>query len=79
MSFSDEEYEPEYEPEDFLIADRYRVRLLAVVPPPLEYMVSLHATQQEISGRQVWCGSLLLAHTLVQVVDKDTTYLKDKR
>lgn len=79
MSSDDDEYEPEYEPEDFLIADRYQVRLLAVVPPPLEYMMSLHSTHQEISGRKVWCGSLLLAHALVHIVDQEPTYLQDKR
>jgi hypothetical protein len=76
---SEDEYEPEYEPEDFVVADRYRARVLAVVPPPLEYMMTLHSQEQEISGRQVWCGSLLLAHTLVQEHDKDPSYLANAR
>ena len=74
-------YEPEYELEYFAI-DRYHLRLLAVVPPPLEYMMTLHSTHQEISGRQVWCGSLLLAHALVQLArvnQGDPEYFKRKR
>jgi hypothetical protein len=79
-SDNEECYEPEYELECFTIEDRYSIRLLAVVPPPLEYMMSLHSAQQEISGRQVWCGSLLLAHALVQLVSQeDPDYFKSKR
>lgn len=73
---SDEDYEPEYELERFAIDGRLSVEVLAVVPPPLEYMSSLHSQKQEISGRQVWCGSLLLASVLANL---DTAYMNDKR
>jgi hypothetical protein len=73
---SDEDYEPEYELERFTIDGRLSVEVLAVVPPPLEYMSSLHSQKQEISGRQVWCGSLLLASVLANL---DTAYMNDKR
>jgi hypothetical protein len=33
--------------------------------PPLEYMSMLHSNQQEISGRQVWSGSFVLANVLL--------------
>jgi hypothetical protein len=60
-------YEPEYEPEEVVIANgKVRLQVLSVVPPPLEYMATLHADRQEISGRQVWTGSLALAHVLEQ-------------
>jgi hypothetical protein len=61
----DDEYEPEYEPEEVTLAGR-TLRVLALVPPPLEYMSALHSKSQEISGRQVWTGSALLAHLLSQ-------------
>ena len=69
MEFSsDEEYEPEYEWEDFEVAvennTKHTFSVLCVVPPPLEYMSKLHTDQQEISGRQVWTGSLMACHYL---------------
>jgi hypothetical protein len=42
----------------------FSLHVLTVVPPPLEYMSRLHSQQREISGRQVWTGSLFLAHVL---------------
>jgi hypothetical protein len=42
----------------------FSLHVLTVIPPPLEYMSQLHTQQQEISGRQVWTGSLFLAHVL---------------
>jgi hypothetical protein len=75
-AMSDDEYQPEYEPERFTIDDRFFVEVLAVVPPPLEYMSTLHTQNQEISGRQVWCGSLLLASVLAKL---DATYVNGKR
>lgn len=44
--------------------DDFSLHVLTVVPPPLEYMSRLHSQQQEISGRQVWTGSLFLAQVL---------------
>ena len=76
---SDEEYEPEYEPERFTISKEYEVEVLAVVPPPIEFMSALHSNQQEISGRQVWCGSLLLSHMLVKLHTDDGSHFKGKR
>jgi len=67
-SQSSSEYEPEYEPESIIISENkinLKFEVLTVVPPPLEYMSSLHSSQQEISGRQVWCGSLLLTEFLL--------------
>mmetsp|Transcript_11900 Transcript_11900/g.32745 ORF Transcript_11900/g.32745 Transcript_11900/m.32745 type:complete len:233 (-) Transcript_11900:13-711(-) len=43
---------------------------MSVVPPPLEYMSKLHTQNQEISGRQVWCGSMLLANYLHEEMEK---------
>lgn len=70
-SDSSSEYEPEYEPEIVTISDycngveiSEKFSILSLVPPPLEFMVSLHTEEKEISGRQVWCGSVLLAHYL---------------
>ena len=59
-------YELEYEPEDVCLNEDTVFRIWTVVPPPLEYMSSLHTKQHEISGRQVWTGSMLLAHYLYQ-------------
>lgn len=75
----DDDYEPEYEPERLTVAERFKVEFLALVPPPLEYMATLHSNEEEISGRQIWCGSLLLAHCLVELYDKDPNVFKDKR
>ena len=72
MSDSDDDsYEPEYEWETFSIkegsdSDLYSFDVLCVVPPPLEYMSRLHTDEQEISGRQVWTGSLMACHYLSQ-------------
>jgi hypothetical protein len=33
-----------------------------LLAPPLEYIASLHSKNQEISGRQIWTGSLTLAY-----------------
>ena len=73
---SDSDYEPEYEPERFTIDGRMTLEVLAVVPPPLEYMSLWHSKRQEISGRQVWTGSLLLAHVLA---NQDSTDMNNKR
>lgn len=72
----DDEYELEYELERFTIDGRFSVEVLAVVPPSLEYMSTLHTQNQEISGRQVWCGSLLLASVLANL---GATYMNGKR
>jgi hypothetical protein len=79
MDLSDEEYEPEYEPESFLVAGKIRLDVLSVVPPPLEFMAELHTQNQEISGRQVWCGSLLLANVLVSLSEKEKELFEKKR
>ena len=73
-SQSSSEYEPEYEPESITISQNnlnITFQVLTVVPPPLEYMSSLHSSQQEISGRQVWCGSLLLSEYLLSSLDEN--------
>jgi hypothetical protein len=49
--------------------------LLALLAPPLEYMASLHSRNQEISGRQVWTGSLTLAHALLELSDGEKRQL----
>jgi hypothetical protein len=38
--------------------------------PPLEYMATLHSQQREISGRQVWAGSLTLAHAILELPEE---------
>jgi hypothetical protein len=70
----DDSYEPEYETCDLMVANQYAVRVLVVMPPPLEYMVSLHSNQHEISGQNVWCGSLRLIETLVEIVKNNSTF-----
>jgi hypothetical protein len=59
----EETYEPEYEPERVQVGT-ISLEVLTVVPPPIEFMSSLHTRREEISGRQVWTGSMLLAHVL---------------
>mmetsp|Transcript_29138 Transcript_29138/g.45287 ORF Transcript_29138/g.45287 Transcript_29138/m.45287 type:complete len:267 (-) Transcript_29138:3188-3988(-) len=66
MVDSDEEYEPEYEWEKFRISKDHSFSVLCVVPPPLEYMAMLHTEKTEISGRQVWTGSLLACRYLIE-------------
>lgn len=64
-SDSDEDsYDPEYETELVRVCKEVQFNLLTVVPPPLEYLATLHKDRQEISGRKVWTGSLLLARFL---------------
>ena len=74
------EYEPEYEPETFQVANnKITLEVLSVVPPPLEFMSELHSKQQEISGRQVWCGSLLLSYLLCQMQEEQPEIFEGKR
>jgi hypothetical protein len=64
-SDSDEDlYEPEYETELIRVYEDVQFNVLTVIPPPLEYLATLHQDRQEISGRKVWTGSLLLARFL---------------
>jgi hypothetical protein len=42
-------------------------------------MASLHSNKQEISGRQVWTGSISLANTLLHLSDDDKLIVFDKR
>jgi hypothetical protein len=65
-------YEPEYDWETVCVhsgeqQEGLAFRVLTVMPPPLEYLSQLHRDRQEISGRQVWTGSLTLAHTIVSM------------
>lgn len=60
-----DDYEPEYEPESVVISPDITLNVMTLVPPPLEYMVKLHDSHSEISGRKVWCGSLLLTQYLL--------------
>jgi len=60
----DDEYVPTYEKETISILNKYTFEVFTVVPPPIEYMMTLHNEDCEISGRQVWCGSYLLAAVL---------------
>jgi hypothetical protein len=78
-SDSDSDYEPEYEPESFQVAGKINLQVLSVVPPPLEFMSALHSQRQEISGRQVWCGSLLCATVLCQLQEQDNDLFHKKR
>lgn len=59
----------EYEAETITINlknNEMSLKILSVVPPPLEYMLTLHSNQQEISGRKLWAGSLRLGHYILQ-------------
>ena len=42
-------------------------------------MASLHTNNQEISGRQVWTGSISLAHTLLHLSDSEKRNIFDNR
>jgi hypothetical protein len=61
---SSSSYDPEYELEEVVVNRRIRLRVLTVVPPPVEFLAALRACGREISGRKVWTGSLLLAQYL---------------
>jgi hypothetical protein len=64
-SDSDEDlYEPQYETELIRVYEDVQFNVMTVIPPPLEYLATLHQDRQEISGRKVWTGSLLLARFL---------------
>jgi hypothetical protein len=80
---SSEGYEPEYEPEQVVVCKTAKwnitLQVLSVVPPPLEFMSTLHSQQQEISGRQVWTGSLLLAQTLCHFYEQQNDLFLDQR
>lgn len=80
MNEEDEnDYEPEYELEPVSIAGgRFYFQVWSVVPPPLEFLSTLHTNRQEISGRQVWTGSLLLAHVLVQLQEEQPDLFRDQ-
>ena len=67
-----EAYEPEYESEVIEVSSNLSLRILTVVPPPIEFLSRLHTRGTEISGRQVWTGSLLLAQFFHQVIGDDT-------
>ena len=47
--------------------------------PPLEYMANLHSKHEEISGRQVWTGSLTLAHALLELSDDEKRRLLENK
>ena len=49
-----------------------------VCPPPLEYMSALYNNHVEISGRKLWCGSLLLTQYIISMF-YDTCYFYNKR
>jgi hypothetical protein len=80
---SSEGYEPEYEPEQVVVCKtanwNITLQVLSVVPPPIEFMSTLHSQQQEISGRQVWTGSLLLAQTLCHFYEQQNDLFMDQR
>ena len=78
---NDEEHELEYELETCVVANKVRLEILAVVPPPLEFLSQLHTDRNEISGRQVWCGSMLLAHVFChwQETEEDFALFSGKR
>ena len=61
---SDSDYEPEYEPEVVDLPGGMHIKVMTLVPPPLEYMSALHDSGLEVSSRVVWTGSLLLCHHL---------------
>jgi predicted nicotinamide N-methyase len=57
----EQEEELEYEMEVCNITKDIMLRICTVVPPPIEYLTKLHGKEEEISGRRVWSGSLLLS------------------
>jgi len=84
MDSDSSDYEPEYEIEQCIIGPRennthqnkkIELAILSVMPPPLEYLSLLRSKEQEISGRKVWCGSILLSNYLLE----NRTILKGKR
>lgn len=81
---SSSDYEPEYEPEEFRIIHEpsetnIHLEALTVIPPPIEYMSEIHTRKVEISGRQVWCGSLSLAYFFCQKKVQDPQLFRNKR
>lgn len=78
MSDDESLLEPEYETERISVVE-YELEVFTVVPPPLEYMSKLHSSRQEISGRQVWTGSLVLSHYLVDCHKHKPALLNGKR
>ena len=84
MDSDSSDYEPEYEIEQCLVGPskidahqnkRLELKILSVVPPPLEFLSSLRSKEQEISGRKIWAGSLLLSNYLIE----NHTVLQGKR
>jgi hypothetical protein len=57
----EQEEELEYEVEACSITKEIMLHICTVVPPPIEYLTKLHGKEEEISGRRVWSGSLLLS------------------
>jgi hypothetical protein len=72
-------YTPEYEPELVNVGGNLQLQVMSLVPPPLEFMSQLHSQRQEISGRQVWTGSLLLAQVLYHFNQKEPSLLRHQR
>ena len=73
-------YEPEYDLENVVVIPNVvELGVMTVLPPPLEWLSSLHTARQEISGRQVWTGSLFLAQVLYHVHQDDNSLLNGKR
>jgi hypothetical protein len=63
---STSDYEPEYEVETVSIGSSMKLHVMCLLPPPVEYISALRSQQKEISGRQVWTGSHLLANVFCQ-------------
>ena len=64
-SVSDSDYEVEYEAEDVEVGGGMAMRVMTLVPPPLEFMARLHSKSLEVSSRVVWTGSLLLCRHIM--------------
>jgi len=65
MGDSDSDYSTEYTPEDYIFPATARHPLLTitaqtVVPPPPEFLLNLRLKNEEISGRRLWAGSVVL-------------------
>lgn len=57
----EEEEELEYEMEVCHVTKDLVFHICTILPPPLEYLTRLRVKKEEISGRRVWSGSLLLS------------------
>jgi len=63
----DSDWEIEYEPEDVSFGNGLDFQVMSITELPLEFLADLESKQEEISGRRLWPGSLILAQYLTHI------------